>query len=152
MQQESSLLPSRVKEKELRLPNSDAKVVTKRAIEISSNSKKYCGSPSWQEASLEPHFNIGLIIDSTLTKDAHVSAINKPASRCRLMSIVVLHPSVDEIESVLSLNTSVRMWLESNKVSADVDDFDFIGTKQDGCDVMLRSNSIHAVYVIVPPR
>jgi len=29
---------------------------------------------------------------------------------------------------------------------------DFIGTKQDGCDKMLRSDSIHAVYIIVPPR
>lgn len=38
-----------------------------------------------------------------------------------------------------------------NKISVSVEDLDYIGTKQDGCDKMLRSNSIHAVYIIVPP-
>lgn len=153
VQQESSLLSSRGKKNELRLSNSvsDPNIVTKSSIKAESNSKKYSGSLSWQEMSLEPHFNIGLIIDSTLIKDAHVSAMNKPASRCRLTSLVVLHPGVDETESISSLNKFVGKWLESNKVSADVEDLDFIGTKQDGCDIMLRSDSIHAVYIVVPP-
>jgi hypothetical protein len=142
VQQESSLLTSRVKEKELRVAS---------AIKIASKPQKHCGSPSWQEASLESHFNIGLIVDSTLVKDAHVSAMNKPASRCRLTSLVVIHPSVEETESASSLNNSVGKWLESNKVSAYVEDLDFVGTQQDGCDAMLRSDSIDAVYVVVPP-
>lgn len=117
---------------------------------IRTNPKSYCKSSSWQEISSEPYFNIGLIIDSTCIKDAHVSAINKPASGCQLTSLVVLHPNTDETNSASSMNDSVGKWLKSNKVSADVERFCFVGAGQEGCDKMLSSNSIHAVYIIVP--
>lgn len=108
-------------------------------------------SSSWQALYPDPDFNIGLIINSTSIKDAHVSAINKPASRCQLVSVVVLHPNESEKNSPLSLKDSVRRWLKSNKVSSDVDELDLIGTGQSACSDMLRSDSIDAVYVIVPP-
>lgn len=149
-QQQTSLFSSDLRGKEAGLTEtvSGVNIVTKHENKIPSNSKKCCGSLSWQEVS---HFNIGVIIDSTLIKDAHVSAINKPASLCRLTSLVVLDPSADEMISESSRNNSVNKWLASNKVSLDVESLDFIGTKQDGCDKMLRSDSIHAVYIIVPP-
>jgi len=131
---------------------SNVNIVTKSTAKIISNSKKYCKSSSWQEISSEPYFNIGLIIDSTCITDAHVSAINKPASRCHLTSLVVLHPTSDETNSTSSMNDSVGKWLESNKVSsADVECLDSVGTGQGGWEEMLRSDSIHAVYIIVPP-
>jgi len=92
-----------------------------------------------------------LIVDSICIKDVHVSAINKPASRCQLNSIVILQSGIDKTNSTSSLNDFVGEWLESNKVSKDVGHLDFIGTGQDGCDKMLRSDSIHAVYILVPP-
>lgn len=132
----------------------DESVELKDDSEVRSNSKKFHRSPSWQELSPEPYFNIGLIINSTCIRDAHVSAINKPASRCQLTSVVVLHPDVEEpnSDSSSSIHDSVRTWLQYNKVSADVNHLDFVGTGQSGCDEMLRSSSIHAVYIIVPPR
>jgi len=140
-------------EKQERCPGavSDLKVVTKNTNKFTSKSKAYCRSSSWQEVSQETHFKIGLIIDSTCIKDAHVSAINKPASRCQLTSLVVLHPGINETNSSQSLNDSVGKWLESNQVLANIEHLDFIGTGQSGCDRMLRSDSIHAVYIIVPP-
>ena len=116
------------------------------------NPKSCCKSSSWQEISSEPYFNIGLIIDSTCIKDAHVSAINKPASGCQLTSLVVLHPNTHETNSTSSMKNSVGKWLKSNKVSADVEHLCFIGAGQEGCDKMLSSDSIHAVYIIVPCR
>jgi predicted dehydrogenase len=130
---------------------SNINIATKSISKMASSSNKLHRSASWQELSPEPDFNIGVIIDSTRIKDAHVSAINKPASRCQLVSVVVLHPSTDEANSTSSLKDSVKKWLKSNKVSANVEHLDFIGTEQSGCDEMLRSSSIHAVYVIVPP-
>jgi hypothetical protein len=110
------------------------------------NVKKYTRSQCWRDASpSEPHFNIGLIIDSTIIKDIHASAINNPATRCDLTALVVL-------DSTNSIKESVGEWLESNKVDKDVDDIDFIGQGREGCEKMLRSDSIHAVYIIVPPR
>jgi hypothetical protein len=147
VQQGSPLVPSG-----LESLSNENNIVTKSTAKITSNSKKYCRSSSWQEISIEPHFNIGLIIDSTCIKDAHVSAINKPASRCHLTSLVVLNPSSDETNSTSSINDSIGNWLESNKVSADVECLDSIGTGQGGWEKMLRSDSIHAVYIIVPPR
>jgi len=153
VQHESTLIPSSLKEKleQLSESASDVSIVTKSTANIPSTSKTYCKSTSWQEVSSEPHFNIGLIIDSTLIKDAHVSAINKPASRCQLTSLVVLHPGIDEMNSTSSMNDSVGKWLESNKVSAGAEHLDYIGTGQGGCDKMLRSDYVHAVYIIVPP-
>lgn len=150
VQQESSLFSSDLRLNEARHIDSTTglNIVTKCDDKIASNSENCCRSSSWKNVS---HFNIGLIIDSTFIKDAHVSAINKPASRCRLTSLVVLHPGSHEMDSVLSKNNSVRKWLALNKISVSVEDLDYIGTKQDGCDKMLRSNSIHAVYIIVPP-
>lgn len=131
---------------------SNVNIVTNSTAKITSNSITYCKSSSWQEISSEPYFNIGLIIDSTCITDAHVSAINKPASRCHLTSLVVLHPTSDETNSTSSINDSVGKWLESNKVSsADVECLDSVGTGQGGWEKMLRSDSIHAVYIIVPP-
>ena len=98
----------------------------------------------------EPDFHIGLIIDSTWTKDVHVSAMNKPASRCILTSVVVLEPDPGETET--SIRDSVSRWLEVNKVFANVEDLDFIGTGRSGCDEMLSLEFIDAVYVLVPPR
>eukprot|EP00536_Pseudo-nitzschia_multiseries_P007186 jgi/Psemu1/319072/estExt_fgenesh1_pm.C_1660008 len=104
--------------------------------------------PSWRKPStLEPHFNIGLILDSTKTKDPHVSAINKPASLCQLTSVVVLQPDTNETTDE-SIRESVGTWLNSNKVAEGAEHLDFIGTGQDGCDQMLASESIHAVYCI----
>ncbi len=114
--------------------------------------KNYHRSSSWQALHPDPDFNIGLIIDSTSIKDAHVSAINKPASRCQLVSAVVLHPSESEMNSLQSLKDSVRRWLKANNVTANVEELDFIGTGQTACGEMLCSDSIDAVYVIVPPR
>mmetsp|Transcript_536 Transcript_536/g.1257 ORF Transcript_536/g.1257 Transcript_536/m.1257 type:complete len:454 (-) Transcript_536:27-1388(-) len=116
---------------------------------VESSTKKYNRSSSWQELSAEPDFNIGLIIDSTCIKDTHVSAINKPASRCTLSSVVVLGPCDGETNS--SLNDSVEKWLRANKVSANVEYLDFIGVGQSGCDEMLSSDYVDAVYIIVPP-
>jgi len=108
--------------------------------------------PTWRETSPnEAHFNIGLIIYSTNTKDAHVSAINKPASRCELTAIVVLNMSNSNTFTNPTIKESVGKWLESNKVAKDVEDIDFIGQGNEGCEKMLCSDSIHAVYIIVPP-
>jgi len=122
-------------------------------------SKKHCRSQSWPERSpIEPHFNVGLIIDSTHIKDTHVSAINKPASRCQLTSLVVLNPCTTDkriatkpTKGVLSIEDSVGKWLVANKVVGGIEHLDFVGTGQEGCDEMLRSGSIHAVYIVVPP-
>ena len=116
----------------------------------STSLKKFNRSSSWQELSPEPDFHIGLIIDSTWTKDVHVSAMNKPASRCILTSVVVLEPDPGETET--SIRDSVSRWLEVNKVFANVEDLDFIGTGRGGCDEMLSLEFIDAVYVLVPPR
>lgn len=143
-QQESTL-------KQLQESVSNGSIAIKSISNMATTSKKFHRSSSWQELSPEPDFNIGLIIDSTCIKDTHVSAINKPASRCQLVSVVVLHPSAGETNSASSLQDSVQRWLKSNKVSADIEYLDFIGTGQSGCDEMLRSASIDAVYIIVPP-
>ncbi len=129
------------------MPNSS--IATNDFSKMTAN--KHHRSSSWQALYPDPDFNIGLILNSTSIKDAHVSAINKPASRCQLVSVVVLHPNESEKNSSLSLKDSVRRWLKSNKVSSDVDELDFIGTGQSACSEMLRSDSIDAVYVIVPP-
>jgi len=121
---------------------------------------RYSRSSSWREYSspIEPHlshFNIGIIIDSTSIKDAHVSAINKPASRCQLTSLVVLHPHNNTNNknqpNQTTINDLVGEWLKSNKVAEDIEDMSFIGQGEDGCEKMLRSDTIHAVYIIVPP-
>ncbi len=125
-------------------------IATKSTSKMESSTKKYNRSSSWQELSAEPDFNIGLIIDSTCIKDTYVSAINKPASRCTLSSVVVLGPCAGETTS--SRKDSVGRWLKANKVSANVEHLDFIGTGQNGCDEMLSSNYIDAVYIIVPTR
>lgn len=115
-------------------------------------SRIYYRGQSWREVSiLEPHFNIGLIIDTTNIRDPHVSAMNKPATRCQLTSLVVLNPNTDETTTD-SINDSVGKWLKANKVSQSVGNLAFIGTGQDAFDKMIRSDSIHAVYVIVPTR
>jgi hypothetical protein len=117
-----------------------------KSTNVSVSIKKYTRSQCWRDVSpSEPHFNIGLIIDSTFIKDQHASAINNPATRCDLTALVVL-------DSTNSIKESVEEWLESNKVAKDVDDIDFIGQGKEGCEKMLRSDSIHAVYIIVPPR
>lgn len=64
--------------------------------------------------------------------------------------MVVLEPDPGETES--SIRDSVGRWLEVNKVSACVEDLDFIGTGRSGCDEMLSLEFIDAVYVLVPPR
>jgi hypothetical protein len=117
-----------------------------KSTNLSTSIKKYTRSQCWRDVSpSEPHFNIGLIIDSTFIKDKHASAINNPATRCDLTALVVL-------DSTNSIKESVEEWLKSNKVAKDVDDIDFIGQGKEGCEKMLRSDSIHAVYIIVPPR
>jgi len=128
---------------------SQVNIATKSTSKMVSNTKKYSRSSSWQELSSEPDFNIGLIIDSTCIKDTHVSAINKPASRATLTSVVVLEPCSDEKNS--SLKDSVARWLQANKVSANVEQLDYVGMGQSGCDDMLRSDYVDAVYIIVPP-
>mmetsp|Transcript_14018 Transcript_14018/g.29590 ORF Transcript_14018/g.29590 Transcript_14018/m.29590 type:complete len:473 (+) Transcript_14018:326-1744(+) len=113
------------------------------------NHRKIFRTPSWKESStIEPHFNIGLILDSTKIKDPHVSAISKPASRCHLTSVVVLQPDADETTTG-SIDDSVGKWLASNKVAEGVENLEYVGTGQEGCDKMLRLDSnIHAVYII----
>jgi len=116
-----------------------------KSTNVSASIKKYTRSQCWRDVSpSEPHFNIGLIIDSTSIKDRHASTINNPATRCDLTALVVL-------DSTNSIRKSVEEWLESNKVAKDVDDIDFIGQGKEGYEKMLRSDSIHAVYIIVPP-
>jgi len=113
-------------------------------------SRIYYRGQSWREVSiLEPHFNIGLIIDSTNIRDPHVSAMNKPATRCQLTSLVVLNPNTNETTTD-SMNDSVGKWLKANKISQSAESLDFIGTGQGAFDKMISSDSIHAVYVIVP--
>ena len=117
-----------------------------KSTNVSASINKYTRSQCWRDVSpSEPHFNIGLIIDSTSIKDRHASTINNPATRCDLTALVVL-------DSTNSIRKSVEEWLESNKVAKDVDDIDFIGQGKEGYEKMLRSDSIHAVYIIVPPR
>lgn len=128
--------------------------VTKSSIATNDFSKMTANNShhkSWQALYPDPDFNIGLIIDSTSIKDAYVSAINKPASRCQLVSAAVLHPSESEVNSLQSLKDSMRKWLKANNVTVDVEELDFIGTGRSACGEMLRSDSIDAVYVIVPP-
>lgn len=135
--------------KQLQDTISGVEVTTKSTSKMVTNTKKVNRSSSWQELSPEPDFNIGLIIDSTCIKDAHVSAINKPASRCTLTSVVVLGACAGETYS--SLKNAVGRWLETNKVSANVEHLDFIGTGKSGCDEMLHLDCVDAVYIIVPP-
>jgi len=155
LEREATLIPGDLEREELPEPvanantNKNTTAGSNTKENKSTNSKKCCRSPSWREVShIEPHFNIGLIIDSTDIKDAHVSAMNKPASCSKLTSLVVLNPNKS---TTASINDSVGKWFESNKVAADVEHLDFIGTGKEGCEKMLRSDSIHAVYIIVHP-
>jgi len=133
-------------------------------VSPSQHTKKFLRTTSWQEISFESHFNIGLILNSTCIRDMHVSAINKPASRCHLSSLVILNPNEHEADcddacsddsenknSNKMLHQSVERWLQRNKIAADVNDLDYIGTGKASCDKMLQSDQIHAVYIIVPP-
>mmetsp|Transcript_20756 Transcript_20756/g.48852 ORF Transcript_20756/g.48852 Transcript_20756/m.48852 type:complete len:448 (+) Transcript_20756:284-1627(+) len=148
IQGESTTISSAIGVKKDCCFDSTVNTITNTPADGKPNYKNLFRIPSWRQPSrLEPHFNIGLILDSTNTKDPHVSAINKPASLCQLTSVVVLQPNTHEM-TPQSVRDSVGTWLNSNKVAEGVEHLDFIGTGQDGCNQMLASESIHAVYII----
>jgi hypothetical protein len=105
---------------------------------------KYSEIPSWSELTGEPHFKIGIVINSCTTNDRHISAIYRPASMCSVGSLVVLHPQIDENKT-----ESMHKWLESNRLEKFEQDIT-IRWGQEGFEELLKSQ-IDAVYISVPP-
>ncbi|VEU37057.1 unnamed protein product [Pseudo-nitzschia multistriata] len=145
---ESTLVTSALEGKENLLLPIPTDIKSSSNAKNKSRIKNLSRTPSWREAStIEPQYKIGLILDSTKINDPHVSTINKPATRCQLTSIVVLQPDTNETTPD-TINESVGKWLTSNKVTEGIEHLEFIGIGEEGCDKMLRSESIDAVYII----
>jgi dihydrofolate reductase len=116
----------------------------------SVNKKCYDKMPSWREISKssEPDFCVAILIDDIHIKDRHVSALSKPASRCYLTNIVVLHSSENDEKEV---QVSVDKWLKLNRVDVDVEDI-VITHGKNGYEQMLTDKEVDAVYVLVSPE
>ena len=107
---------------------------------------EYARIPSWRELTGEPHFQIGIVVESSATTDRHIAAISRPASMCSLASVVVLHPSNEEEEKQPD---TIDGWLDQNHMHNQKGEIK-VRWGQEGFNDLLES-SIDAVYIIVPP-
>ena len=108
--------------------------------------------PSWSVLTGEPHFKVGVLVYDINTSDVHLAAIGKPASSCVITSLVVLNsPTRNENPHEGSRNTFVKGWLESNFVSRHDDEKISLGWGAEGYQNLLRTPTIDAIYIIVPP-
>lgn len=126
------------------LSNLNKSVEHSKTEDVDEFGLKYSGIPTWRELTGEPHFKVGIVIDSSSTNDRHISAMSRPASMCSLRSLVVLHPQKEE-----NKNESVRNWLDKNR-HAECEKNITIGWGQEGFEDLLKSD-VDAVYIIVPP-
>ena len=103
------------------------------------------GMPSWDDLRGNPHFKVGIIIESSSTKDLHVPSIAKPATPCTLSSVVVLYPGKGEDKEV-----SMMEWLGRHQMQA-VAPSVVVGWGQEGLEDLLADAEVDAVYIIVRP-
>jgi len=102
------------------------------------------GMPSWDDLKGNPHFNVGIIINSSSTNDRHIPSIAKPATPCTLSSVVVLNPETDE-----DREDSMKKWFERHQMHAEASTIS-VGWGREGLQELLQSE-VDAVYIIVPP-
>jgi hypothetical protein len=102
------------------------------------------GMPSWDDLRGNPHFKIGIIINSSSTNDRHIPSIAKPATPCTLISVAVLHSEENEDREV-----SMDKWFEKHQLQAEASTIT-VGWGREGLQALLESE-VDAVYIIVPP-
>lgn len=122
----------------------------RRSIQDEVNLKQYddvglrAGMPSWDDLRGNPHFKVGVIIESTSTNDRHIPSIAKPATPCTLSSVVIIHSGEEEDKDL-----STNAWFARHHMQSEASGI-IVGWGQAGLKELFASE-VDAVYIIVPP-